>query len=55
MPVEKCQAGGKPGYRWGKEGKCYTYTPGNERSQKNARVKAAVQGRAIEAGKKGQS
>ena len=40
MPIERCQANGTSGYRWGKQGKCYT-GPG-------AREKAAEQGRAIE-------
>lgn len=51
MPVEQCQANGKPGYRWGKEGACYTYTEGSERSRERARGKAERQGRAIEANK----
>ena len=41
MPVKRCTSRGKPGYKWGDKGKCYT-GPG-------ARVKAAKQGRAIKA------
>lgn len=43
MPIEKCTANGKSGYRWGKSGKCYT-GPG-------ARQKALKQGRAVEINK----
>jgi hypothetical protein len=49
MPVEDCEVDGKPGYRWGRQGVCYTYDPGNERSRAAARLKAELQGRAIEA------
>lgn len=41
MPVEKCTSNGKSGYRWGKQGKCYTGS--------GAKAKAAKQGRAIKA------
>lgn len=40
MPIQRCQSGGKSGYKWGEKGHCYT-GPG-------AREKAAKQGRAIE-------
>lgn len=49
MPVERCRRDGKPGYRWGQEGKCYVYTPGNEASRKRAKEKAREQGQAIKA------
>lgn len=45
MPVMSCQENGKPGFKWGKSGKCYTYS--NERSRKLAITKAQKQGRAI--------
>lgn len=47
MPVESCQLNGKPGYRWGNQGKCYTYSPNNEGSKRNAKKKAIAQGIAI--------
>jgi hypothetical protein len=47
MPVQRCERDGKPGYRWGEQGKCYIYTPGNKRSQAAARVRAEMQGRAV--------
>lgn len=50
MPVKTCNKDGKPGYKWGNKGHCYTYTPGNEQSRKRARNKAIKQGRAIHAG-----
>jgi hypothetical protein len=46
MPVKQCQEDGKPGYRWGDSGKCYTYDPGDESSKQAARDKAAKQGQA---------
>jgi len=51
MPVQRCQKNGKPGYRWGTEGKCYTYTPNNKASRERAKNKAAEQGQAIKASK----
>lgn len=49
MPVERCQLDGRPGYRWGKAGTCYTYTPGDTASRERARSLAEHQGRAIQA------
>jgi len=46
MPVERCSEGGKPGFRFGGSGKCYTYTEGNEASMRAARDKARAQERA---------
>lgn len=43
MPIMKCQADGKDGYKYGENGTCYTGS--------DARMKAAKQGRAIEASK----
>jgi hypothetical protein len=48
MPIEDCQRDGKPGKRYGPSGYCYTYTPGNEESRKQAEHKAYLQGVAIE-------
>lgn len=48
MPVKECQEDGKPGYKWGDEGKCYTYTPGDKASRERAKEKAKKQGRAVE-------
>ena len=44
MPVEACSAGDKPGFRWGNQGKCYTYTPGDKLSMQEAKEKANKQG-----------
>lgn len=46
MPVERCSEGGKPGFRFGDSGKCYTYTEGDEASMRSARNKARDQERA---------
>jgi hypothetical protein len=51
MPIKRCQLNGKPGYRWGTTGTCYTYTPGNEADRGRAVKRAEQQGRAIEASK----
>lgn len=47
MPVTKCQINNNPGYKWGKQGKCYEYTPGDEESIKDAKKSAISQGVAI--------
>lgn len=44
MPIQECSEGGEPGYKWGEEGKCYTYTAGSETSRKAARHRAHIQG-----------
>jgi hypothetical protein len=49
MPVRECTKDGKPGYKYGEGGYCYTYTPNNESSRKSAKQKAHLQGSAIEA------
>ena len=47
MPIQSCSADGKPGYKFGPEGYCYTYTPGSEKARKAAKQKAYLQGVAI--------
>lgn len=49
MPIENCQLNGKPGFRYGKQGHCYTYTAGDAASREQARAKAETQGQAIKA------
>lgn len=49
MPVKACEKDGRPGYKWGDEGVCYTYPPENESLRVSARAKALQQGRAIQA------
>jgi len=44
MPINSCSNNGKPGYKWGSEGMCYTYTSGDEGSMKRAKNKARLQG-----------
>lgn len=51
MPIKPCQSGGKPGYRWGDRGKCYTYEPGDEASRRRARRRAIDQALAIGGGR----
>ena len=38
MPVKPCRKNGKPGYKWGDRGKCYT--------GRGAKARASKQGRA---------
>lgn len=49
MPVQTCQKNGKPGYRYGQSGACYTYTKGNKASEAEALRKAHKQEAAIKA------
>lgn len=49
MPIMSCELNGKPGYKYGESGHCYTYTAGNEQSRKRAEDKAKVQAAAIHA------
>lgn len=49
MPVQSCSEGGKPGYKYGEGGACYTYTAGNKASRERAYAKAVRQGQAIKA------
>lgn len=44
MPVQECTKDGKKGWKWGKQGKCYTGP--------NGKQQAADQGAAIHAGDK---
>lgn len=46
MPVQRVNVDGEDGYRWGREGKVYTFEPGNRASEDEAREKAEAQGRA---------
>ena len=47
MPILKCEENGKPGYKYGDSGKCYTYTSKDEISRNKARKNAIIQGIAI--------
>lgn len=49
MPINRCQIDGKPGFKFGKSGKCFPYTPGDTKSRERARNKAQAQERAIRA------
>jgi len=49
MPIRSCQKDGEPGYKYGDEGTCYPYTPGDEKSRMKAKKKAEEQMRAIHA------
>lgn len=51
MPVQRCRAKGRPGYKWGRTGKCYTYATGDKRGAKRAKNLAQKQGLAIGKGK----
>lgn len=50
MPIQSCKRNGKNGYKFGPNGKCYTYT--TERGRLQAIEKAKKQGRAIAQSKK---
>ena len=44
MPIKTCQFENRPGYKWGDQGKCYTYDPQSDASRKSAKRKAIRQG-----------
>jgi hypothetical protein len=46
MPVKSCQLDGRPGFRWGDQGKCYTYDATSDASREEARARATAQGAA---------
>jgi hypothetical protein len=43
MPIVSCSLEGKPGYKWGESGKCYTYDEGDVQGMRVARSRAAAQ------------
>jgi len=47
MPVMKCRRKGRPGYKWGASGHCYTYEPGSRAGVATAKRKARIQGAAV--------
>lgn len=47
MPVRQVKIDGKNGFKWGKTGKFYPYTPGNAASMKRAKQRAIDQGLAV--------
>ena len=47
MPLKRCEDDGKPGWKWGDAGKCYTFTAGDEASETAARKKAMAQAAAM--------
>lgn len=44
MPIDFCSENGKPGFRWGSKGTCYTFTPGDKEGAKKAKNNASIQG-----------
>lgn len=50
--LERCRKNGKPAYRWGPEGKPYTYTAGDKPSRERAKRRAESQGRQMKANKR---
>lgn len=47
MPVQRCRAKGRPGWKFGKTGHCYVYRPGDQAGSNRAKKKALKQGLAI--------
>jgi len=47
MPVKSCEENGKPGYKYGDAGKCYTYKPNDAIERNKAKRQAIIQGVAI--------
>jgi hypothetical protein len=48
VPLQRVTQGGKPGWRYGKHGKVYTYTEGSSSSERMAKRRAIKQGLAIQ-------
>ena len=44
MPLMRCKEDDKPGWKYGKNGKCYIYTAGNKKSESTAKLKTIKQG-----------
>ena len=53
MPVRRCVLDGKPGFKWGERGRCYTYSPNDDAGRERARERAEIQGRAIKSAQGG--
>lgn len=49
MPVQRYVLDGRPGFKWGERGTCYTYAPNNDAGREHAREKAEQQGHAVKA------
>jgi hypothetical protein len=49
MPVQRVSVDGVVGFRWGREGKVYTFEPGDREGEAEARAQAEAQGRAATA------
>lgn len=47
MPINRCSKDGKPGFKWGNSGACYTYTSGDDKSIADAKKKVLAQATAI--------
>lgn len=47
MPVMRCTQNGKPGYKYGKEGKCYTGAGAESRASKQGHAIKASQSRVL--------
>lgn len=45
MEIRRCQKNGKPGFKAGYEGVCYTYKPGDKASRTKARRLAEADAR----------
>lgn len=48
MPIQKCSEDGRPGWKWGESGKCYTYDPDSAGGSAVAKAKAIKQAVAIQ-------
>jgi hypothetical protein len=48
VPVKRCQEDGRPGFKWGDQGKCYAYDAGSDAGRRRAKELAIRQGIAVE-------
>lgn len=49
MPIKRCRKNGKPGFKFGDAGTCYTYTANDPKSRQRAKKKAQAQEKAARA------
>jgi hypothetical protein len=47
MPLQRCEQDGRPGWKWGATGACFTYAPGSLSAENIARKNAMAQAVAI--------
>lgn len=55
MSIKRCKVAGKPGFKWGDFGRCFTYQVGNIGGMERAKRQAIAQGRILKVLNKGEN